>query len=264
MQAECSDIFERLESWYTRDNGQYLLDATRSAVQDRLDRAFGYHILQLGLQGSRPLCEASPINHRLVCAARAGAGVALVGRADELPLESDSVDAVIAHHCLEFSPNPHQALREMQRVLTPQGQLLVIGFNPYSLHGASSYLRGLIRQPLWQQHQPVSEKRLTDWLHLLGCEVQAVRRVYTVPPLGGGKIRAGLVSLDQWSSGLNLPLGGVYLLHATKQVTGLNKPRRLQRGRRGRLVGLVPKSAPTPSSPAAQVSDQFEKRNVAD
>ncbi|MEZ5503100.1 MAG: hypothetical protein R3E50_10765 [Halioglobus sp.] len=28
---------------------QYLLDATRQAIQDQLDTAFGYHLLQLGL-----------------------------------------------------------------------------------------------------------------------------------------------------------------------------------------------------------------------
>ncbi len=130
MRVDCIDILSELESWYARESGQYLLEATRAAIQDLLDTSFGYHILQLGVSGGRPLCQGSPINHRLYCAERLGEGVGLVAEPDELPLDSDSVDAIIAHHCLEFAANPHQVLREIQRVLTPQGQLLVVGIQP--------------------------------------------------------------------------------------------------------------------------------------
>jgi SAM-dependent methyltransferase len=182
--------------------------------------------------------------------------VGLLAHADELPLDSDSIDTVIAHHCMEFAPNPHQVLREIQRVLTPQGQLIVVGFNPYSLLGINTYLRGLSRQSLWHRHQPVSEKRLTDWLHLLGCEVQDIIRLYGVPPAGGGKLRQWLMRGDAWCQRNNLPLGGLYILHATKQVSALQRPRLQLRSRGERLIGLVPKPAPaptpTPTAPAHQ------------
>ncbi|GAB5449857.1 MAG: hypothetical protein Hals2KO_01850 [Halioglobus sp.] len=247
MQAECSDIFQRLESWYARESGQYLYHATERAVQDMLDRAFGYHILQLGHCSNEALCANSPINHRIVCAARAEPGVQLVAHPDELPLESDSVDAVIAHHSLEFACNPHQVLREIQRVLTPQGQLLVIGFNPYSLAGCGSYLRRLAGHSLWRHHRPVGERRMTDWLHLLGCEVQETVRIHSVPPVGVGRLRRGLTRLDTWSDQHNLLIGGLYILHATKKVAGLHRPRRLNLSRGRPLIGLVPKPAAAPS-----------------
>jgi SAM-dependent methyltransferase len=256
MNGECTDILAKLESWYARENGQYLLEMTRVAVQDLLDTSFGYHILQLGVTGGRPLCQSSPINHRIYAAEHPGVGVGLLAHADELPLDSDSIDTVIAHHCMEFAPNPHQVLREIQRVLTPQGQLIVVGFNPYSLLGINTYLRGLSRQSLWHRHQPVSEKRLTDWLHLLGCEVQDIIRLYGVPPAGGGKLRQWLMRGDAWCQRNNLPLGGLYILHATKQVSALQRPRLQLRSRGERLIGLVPKPAPaptpTPTAPAHQ------------
>ncbi|MDX1734728.1 MAG: methyltransferase domain-containing protein [Halioglobus sp.] len=265
MRAQCSDIFSELESWYATDSGRHLLAATRSAAQDMLDRAFGYHILHLGYAGEEPLCAGSPINHRIICAPRSGGGAGLLASPEELPLESDSVDAVVAHHCLEFAANPHQVIREIQRILTPQGQLLVAGFNPYSLHGIGARFRGLLRNPLWQHHQPVSERRLTDWLHLLGCEVQDVSRLYAVPPVGRGRLHRGLQNLDHWAGRHNLPLGGVYLLHATKQVAGLHRPRRLSRARGDRLIGLVPKPAPapTPVAPAPLGLPGMEKGDVA-
>jgi len=264
LQAECIDIFTELESWYARDNGQYLLQATRHALQDSLDTAFGYHILQLGVSCRQPLCEGSRIHHRIYCAERAGAGVGLVAHPEELPLDSDSVDTVIAHHCLEFAFNPHQVLREIQRVLTPQGRLLIVGFNPYSLLGCNTRLRGLLRHPLWSRHQPVSELRLRDWLHLLGFEVVNTSRLYGLPPVGAGWLRQWMSRGDAWMGRHNLPVGGLYILHATKQVAGLHRPRRhLLRG--SRLIGLVPKPAPTPtpSTPFPKSYTPFEKADVA-
>lgn len=265
MQSDCIDIMAELEAWYARDAGQYLLDATRSTVQNLLETSFGYHILQLGVSGAHPLCQGSPINHRLYCAGRPGPGVGLVAEPDELPLESDSVDAIIAHHCLEFANSPHQVLREIQRVLTPQGQLLVVGFNPFSLLGCTTRIRGVLRDPLWSRHRPVSEHRLTDWLHLLGCEVLDTFRLYGLPPVGKGYLRQCIVRGDAWTARHDLPIGGLYVLHATKQVAALHRPRRPLLSRRGRLIGLVPKPAPTPAprTPYPQRNILPENGNVA-
>ncbi|SRR6056297_818232 len=265
MQSESSELLSELETWYGGANGRYLLDATRETLQPLLETAFGYHILELGVQVGQPLCLGSRINHHIICSEQARAGPGLIARAQELPLESDSVDVVIAHHCLEFAGNPHQALREIQRVLTPQGQVLVIGFNPFSLHGVASRLRARLGHRLWRGHRPVSERRLTDWLHLLGCEVQEVFRLYGVPPLGSGRLRAGLTRCDAWTARHNLPMSGLYILHATKQVAGMTRTRRLQKSRTERLIGLVPKPAPaptpTPRALSRKTSVEIEKGN---
>ena len=265
MRSDCIDFFAELESWYTRDSGQYLLQATSAAIQDLLDTSFGYHILQIGVRGERSLSQGSPINHRLYCAGQPGEGVGVVAEPHELPLESDSVDAIIVHHCLEFADNPHQVLREIQRVLTPQGQLLIVGFNPYSLLGCKTRMSALLRHPLWSGHQPVSEHRLTDWLHLLGCEVLDTFRLYGLPPIGSGRLRRLMTRGDAWSARHNLPFGGLYILHATKNVAGLNRPRRPLLTRRGRLIGLVPKPAPAPapSIPYPRQRDLVDRGNVA-
>ncbi len=249
MDSECNDILEQLESWYERDSGRYLFESTRTSLTDMLDTVFGYHVLQVGITRGHPLFSASPINHRIYTAEQGGEGIGLLARGDELPLESDSIDLVIAHHCLDFADNPHQVLRELQRVLTPQGHLLVIGFNPYSLHGISAWIRGLRRQSLWHRHQPVSESRLTDWMRLLGCEVQERKRLYTVPPAGKGRLRAWLTRWDGWGNRYNLPMGGLYVVHAIKQVCALHRPQRL-RPRRARLIGLAA-AAPAPRAGAA-------------
>jgi SAM-dependent methyltransferase len=237
-----------LESWYSSGNGQYLLQHVRQSLESSLDTAFGYHILQLGVSREQSLLECSSINHRMYAAQHVGGAVGLVAHSEELPLESDSIDILIAHHTLEFDSNPHQALREMQRVLAPQGHMVIIGFNPYSAFGTAAALKGLSRRSAWHQHHPVGRHRLTDWLHLLGCEVQACSYLYAVPPLGGGKLREYMIRCDRWLNTHNVPIGGLYVLHAIKQVTGANRPRRRLLSSGERLMGLaVPKPTTAPS-----------------
>ena len=251
MSSKSSPISEHLKSWYQRKNGQYVLASLRAALQPVLDISFGYHILQMGVAPGCELYEHSTINHRIYTGDQLGPAVNLVAHGDELPLESDSVDTLIAHHSLEFASNPHGVLREMQRVVAPQGQLLIIGFNPYSLLGAGAAVRRVFsRDPLWQQQQPLSRHRLTDWLHLVGCEVQSCSHVYGLPPVGSGNLNTWLANADAWSTAHNLPTGGLYVLHAVKQVSGLNKPRILLRERGERLIGLAvpkPRAAPSPA-----------------
>ena len=73
------------------------------------------------------------------------------------------------------------------------------------------------------------------------------------PPTGGGRLRRALIHTDRWIARHNLPLVGVYIMHAVKQVAGLHRPRRILLPRRSRLVGLVPKPAPAPT-PVARVA----------
>lgn len=253
MKKAARDISQELESWYSRKNGQYLLDSIRQHLENTLATAFGYHILQLGVTRQHPLYENSPINHRIYTSQKEGDAIGLVARCDELPLESDSIDILIAHHSLEFVANPHQSLREMQRVLAPQGHLMIIGFNPYSATGAAAYLKGLSRKSPWQAHHAVGRHRLTDWLHLLGCEVQDCSYLYAVPPRGVGKLRDLMVGCDRWLTRHNVPVGGLYVLHAVKQVTGLNRPRSRLLATRERLIGLRVTKPGTATSPVPSV-----------
>lgn len=265
MSRDYNQIGPDLQAWYGDKNGAYLKASIRKVIAPILDVAFGYHILQIGVAQSLDLFCQSRISHRIYISEQPGAGVNLVSRNDELPLESDSIDTVIAHHSLEFGPDPHGVLREIQRVLAPQGHLIVIGFNPFSLLGAAAIMRRFGGQALWQAQQPVSRHRASDWLQLLGCEVQSCNYLYSLPPIGSGALNRWSSGADAWANKHNLASGGLYVLHAIKQVSALNRPRLGLRARGGRLIGLaVPKpvAAPSPTSSVkrpAQVAKIMEK-----
>ena len=257
MVNKFSDISSELESWYLGDNGQYLLEGLSSELSRVLDVSFGYHLLQTGPVTGETLLAPSKIHHHIVSRCEAMASVDLVALDEELPLESDSVDLVVALHSLEFCSNPHQALRELQRVLMPQGHLVIIGFNPYSLKGLRNRLSAMRTASVWRDQNLLSAHRVSDWLHLLGCEVERSSSFYSLPPVGRGRLRSAVTRCDQWLKRYGSPFGGIYMTHAIKQVGGINtRVRRLPR--RERLMGLAvskPVTAPTPAQPTSRDGD---------
>lgn len=255
------EISRALESWYSRQSGEELCAAVRERLQPILDLSFGYHILQIGPVPSYSLIAESPINHHIYASAASDRQVSVFCHGDELPLESDSVDMLVAFHALEFDEHPHGSLREMQRVLRPHGHLVIVGFNPFSMLGISQYLRGKRRGSLWhrQRHRPVSLHRLTDWLHLLDCELESTQQLFPIPLVGSGRVRRVLGDLDNWAAGHNLPGGSVYIAHAIKHIPGVRRPRSLRVRARERFIGLSvagrPAPAPTPRQPRSDPSD---------
>ena len=135
---------------------------------------------------------------------------------DALPMHDNSVDLVLLHHSVEFSENPHQVLREATRVLAPGGNLVIVGFNPWSLFGARRLASRMGSASAPWAHHALSASRLIDWMHLMSCEpVGVARGFYGVPT----QYRRGfkrLAPVDRYLSDRGAPGGAFFMLHATK------------------------------------------------
>ena len=136
------------------------------------------------------------------------------------PWQADSLDLVVLPHTLERSADPHACLREVERVLIPEGQVLITGLNPMSLWGWPKQ-RGSMRLvgggPV---HSLIAYRRLRDWLRLLGFEVQVSRFGGWSPALGSERWMQRLGWMERAGERWWPILGGVYLLMATKRVPG--------------------------------------------
>lgn len=248
MALKFNEICSRLESWFDGPRGEYLLAQERALTTQLLDNVFGYHQLQIGVTRNQALGDDSGLSHKIYCNSVGGGDIGLLSEPEFLPFASDSIDAVILHHALEFSPQPHAMLREVHRVLAPQGQLVILGFNPWSLFGLSMRARGLLPDRLWSSTHTIGTRRLRDWLNLLGADVQAVQHCFITPPLGGQRTFRALSRCDALAMKYRLPLGGVYAIRAQKKVSTLTPTRIRWRKQLGpRLIGLtVPKPVASP------------------
>ncbi|MEI6896418.1 MAG: methyltransferase domain-containing protein [Psychromonas sp.] len=165
--AKTSRVLTPVESWSQLPHGQCLLQQTQQRVDQVIPRCFGYHLLKLGRLSSQLNSTKSPISHQINCAP-SGDDIGLFADLHLLPVQDSSVDLCILAHELDFSSDPHQLLREIDRVLTLDGMLIISGYNPISLFG----LRSLLTPKNAQTARLFLPNRVLDWLHLLGFEIQ--------------------------------------------------------------------------------------------
>lgn len=213
--------------WLDTQAGKALLEQECQHAQHILDRVFGDQIVQIGQWGqSGALLAGARTQATITIDHSPGAGVDALGCAERLPLQSDSLDAVLLPHSLERSAEPHGVLREVHRVLRPDGKLIVLGFNPFSWWGVRhqvslvGYPAGILRH--------ISSHRLRDWLALLGMRVDILRPCYLRP--ARNPVRRALQSTG-WCA-------HAYLLAATKETVPLTIVRPRLR-RRPALVGSL-------------------------
>lgn len=230
----CPDPVEarrQLQRWYRTSLGQNLQQCEQGLLNQVLPNLFGYHLLQQGRPMEADLLSASRIPHRMVMEElsprqRTARDEPFVGQSDMLPIATDSLDVILLPHTLEYIDSPHQVLREAERTLIPEGHLLILGFNPWSLFGLRRLLSGWRNQSPWCGHF-YSTLRLRDWLALLGFDTVLVRHYFFRPALQNDGIMRRLHALERAGDRFWPVLGGGYLLVAKKRVATLTpiKPR---------------------------------------
>jgi SAM-dependent methyltransferase len=119
-----------LSGWLTTPQGAYVLDWELAQFDSAVDDVFGFRAVQIGLP-EVDFLRQNRINFRFSLALEPGA--ALAADPLQLPLASQSVDLVVLPHVLEGHHNPHEVLREAERVLMPEGHIVISGFNTLSL-----------------------------------------------------------------------------------------------------------------------------------
>jgi SAM-dependent methyltransferase len=225
---------DSLADWFACEAGAAIASQEAAVAAELLPDLFGYHLLQLGRPYGAPLLVASRIGHQVICDDKLHhPSVQLGARADALPLQPASVDVVVLPHGLEFESDPHGVLREIERVLIPEGYLLTFSFNPWSLYGLWRVATGWRGDFPWRGRF-IPFGRLQEWLAVRGVETVRSAGLSFRPPLQ----RSATAQRFEWVERLGrhfLPfLGNVYWLLARKRVPAA-RPIRALRARRPRM-----------------------------
>ena len=225
----------RFEEWLQTPQGRYLLDWEQDGLDRLVADLFGYHAVQLGLPGFE-LLRANRMPRRINCGPQ---GRDLCCSEYELPFATGSLDLVLLPHVLEFSAHPHRVLREVERVLVPEGSVVISGFNPLSLWGLRRLLARRGAEAPWSGHYR-SAMRIRDWLTLLGFEIQESRFGCYAPPLRTPQWLERWGCIDRAGSRWWPVLGAGYLLHGVKRVQGMRLITPHWRGRKAVAKRLSP------------------------
>lgn len=226
-----------LNDWFATPQGQYLLAREQAFFDQTVTDIFGFNAVQLGLP-EHEFLRTSRMPLRALAGTETGAQVRL--SMDELPFDTASIDLMLLPHVLEFNEHPHQILREVERVLMPEGHVIIAGFNPRSLWGLRRAMGSQTGYP-WRGNF-ISLPRMKDWLALLGFEVVAGRFACYAPPLLNPKLINRLHFMEPAGDRWWAVCGGVYFLQAIKRVPGMRliKPR-WNEGLVGKLLPATPK-----------------------
>lgn len=196
--------------------GAYLLAQELSFYDSMVSDVFGFRALQLGLpQHDFLRANRMPWRGRV---ADFGAAEVYCDPA-HLPIESRSLDLIVMPHVLDFTEHPHQVLREAERVLVPEGKLVLTGFNPLSLWGVRRLIQGSEAGP-WRGNF-FAAGRLRDWFELLGLEPAQNGYLCYAPPFGRSDWLQRFAFMERAGERWWPLAAGVYGLMAIKRQRGM-------------------------------------------
>jgi SAM-dependent methyltransferase len=222
-----------LDLWLQSPAGAYVRGFEQACLDALTADIFGFNAVQIGVPRIDALA-ANRMPNKWQAAIRAstadelalapgGKQIAVALDFTDLPFASQSLDLVVLPHVLEFAAEPHQVLREVERVLIPEGQLIICGFNPASLWGMRQAISRFTRgEYLPGAGELISMPRLKDWLKLLNLGVTRSYFGCYAPPCRTSQWlgRFGLMEAagQRWWP----YLGAVYIVHAIKRVKGMH------------------------------------------
>ncbi|WBY02203.1 methyltransferase domain-containing protein [Ramlibacter tataouinensis] len=246
-----SDAIIGMHEWFETPPGRYVLAWERAEFDRAVSDIFGYHALQLGLPeldtlatnrmphkwlGLRDLRPLDDGTRR----------PALLADYAALPFEANSLDLVVLPHSLELNLDPHATLREVERVLVPEGKVVISCLNPASLWGWRQRRAHLYRRlGFGQLYLPdagefIGYRRLRDWLRLLSFEVETGSFGCYRPALSTERWLQRFDWMDPAGERWWPILGAVYFVVATKRVRGMKLVGRLWKPAKSIATAPVP------------------------
>ena len=222
-----------LDNWLQSPAGAYVRAYEQACLDELTVDIFGFNAVQIGVPQLDALA-ASRMPNKWQAATRTsnadelafaagGRQIAVAVDFEELPFATSSVDLVVLPHVLEFAAEPHQVLREVERVLIPEGQVIIFGFNPASLWGLRQGVRRVVRSDyLPESGEFISMPRLKDWLKLLNLGVTRSHFGCYAPPCRTAHWLSRFTMMESAGGRWWPYFGAVYVVHAIKRVKGMH------------------------------------------
>ena len=204
-----------LNDFYKTSLGNSFLNIEKKFIDDSIDDVFGFYAIQVGAC-SHDFLNSNRIKNKFVVDKFSSD---IIAESYSLPLESDSVDLLVAPHILDFSIYPQDSLREIIRVIKPGGHLVITLFNYHSLFSIFNFFRSNYYKTINNKN---TLSKIKDWLNLLNVKIVSSKLGFFNLPVENKNIIDKFIFLEhvcqRW-----LPFtGSIIMMHGVKTISSIN------------------------------------------
>ena len=243
-----ASITREFDEWNKTPLGQSLVKQEGEQLEPMLRKIYGPVAVQYGaldfsnyIQSSNAVRRFHSLGHSPQPESKPLSSCLLYSLPESMPFDAKSVNMLILPHVLEFSPDPHQILRESARVLVPEGHLVLLCFNPFSLWGIRKGLGTLVGKhvPSPWHGRFFRLARVKDWLSVLGFDVVQGSAVCFLPPLKSPTLREKFGFLEKAGARWWPMCAAVFILVVRKREIGLTPLMPRWKKKKGIAPGLA-------------------------
>lgn len=136
--------YDVLDDWFKTEQGRHVADAFSLQLQFVSKYIVGNKILQLGAFGEINWLSRLKFNDKMLVSPSLNAkNATFFATINNLPLDRNSIDCILAPLTIEIFSKAVNPLDEMDRVLKSQGLIIFFGINPYSFWGGAVFFQRL-------------------------------------------------------------------------------------------------------------------------
>ncbi len=201
-----------LTNYYLTTKGKGLLKEEKELLNLSLSKVFGYFLVQIGQTSTEDLLSESRISFKMLVDEKNKQNPAyhfIQADIDYLPFKPHTIDAILLPHSLETVTDPYHLLRQIDKMILPEGNLIISGFNP--IGSKIIPLRLGEYKHNFKQANLIKASRIVDWLNLLGYDIESINYPQKHTPSLTEKTVLFL-------SKIGLELGNIYVISAKKRI----------------------------------------------
>ena len=203
-----------INKWYETEagkiNGNLVTCFINTIIKDKLDK----NILYIGPDNIIKKIMQDNLSFKSIFISTSK-NCDIKAEVENLPLKESSIDCAVLIHSLETNKNPHAVFREIDRVLTEDGEIILTSFNKMSFIGIINLFR---IDTIFKNKSYISISRLEDWAKLLSYEIHRIFNINKIPPLKNIKILKYLSFLNNSIFSKANFFGYTYIIHAKKNT----------------------------------------------
>ncbi|MBT5406120.1 MAG: methyltransferase domain-containing protein [Gammaproteobacteria bacterium] len=208
--------YKELIKWYRKSVNQPFKKTINDQIPEIKKHVSGNHVLYIGLSEFKKKFESD--KYLSFIAIDEITSSDNITDSKRLPFEDNSHDVIVIIHALDYTANPYELIREIDRIGTDDANVTLIGFNKFSLWGLVKPLMDKMSPPWFLNFHSLYNIR--EWFKVLGYDSSLIKTAAFIP-ISSKSISRYISKIRFLQKIFASNLGGLYFLVFDKKMIPL-------------------------------------------